>query len=54
MVIMMMVTPENMPAPPRPAMARPMMNTVELGAAPHMTEPISNKATVIKNVLVDH
>ncbi len=51
MVIMIMVTPEKMPAPPRPAIARPTIKTIEFGAAPHMTDPISNRATVIKKVL---
>ncbi|KAK5636419.1 hypothetical protein RRF57_012130 [Xylaria bambusicola] len=51
MVIMIMVTPEKIPAPPRPAIARPTMKTMEFGAAPQMTDPTSNKATVIKKVL---
>ncbi len=33
--------PEKMPAEPRPAMARPTMKAVELGAAPQMAEPVS-------------
>jgi hypothetical protein len=52
MVIMIIVTPEKIPAPPRPAIARPTMKTIELGAAPHMTDPTSNKAIVNKKVLV--
>lgn len=51
MVIMIMVTPEKMPAPPRPAIARPIIKAIELGAAPHMADPISNKTIVIKKVL---
>lgn len=38
---MIMAEPEKMPAAPRPAMARPMMKTTELGAAPQTAEPIS-------------
>ena len=37
----MTLEPENMPADPRPAIARPMMNAVEFGAAPHNAEPTS-------------
>ena len=42
---MMTIAPEKIPAEPAPAMALPMMNTVELGAAPHIAEPIS-KTTI--------
>ena len=45
------MTPEKIPAPPRPAIARPTMKTMELGAAPHITEPISKTATHAKNTL---
>lgn len=31
------------------AIARPIINAIEFGAAPQMAEPISNKATVDKN-----
>jgi hypothetical protein len=41
MGIMINRQPEKMPAEPRPAMARPRINTVELGAAPQIAEPIS-------------
>jgi len=37
----MTLEPENMLADPRPAIARPMMNAVEFGAAPHNAEPTS-------------
>lgn len=35
--------PQSMPAPPAPAIARPMIRTVELGAAAHVTEPTSTR-----------
>ena len=35
------IPPEKIPADPSPAMARPMMKAVELGAAPQMAEPAS-------------
>jgi hypothetical protein len=35
------MAPEKIPALPRPAIARPMMREVELGAAPQRREPIS-------------
>jgi hypothetical protein len=41
MGIMIRREPEKRPAEPRPATARPMMKTVEVGAAPQMAEPIS-------------
>lgn len=50
--IMMIITPEKMPAPPRPAMARPRIKAIEFGAAPQTTDPISNSATAIRNTLV--
>jgi hypothetical protein len=42
--MMMMMAPEIIPAEPNPAMARPTMNTVELGAAPQSAEPTSKMA----------
>lgn len=39
---MMINAPEKMPAPPIPAMARPIMRAIELGLAPQMAEPTSN------------
>jgi hypothetical protein len=32
---------EKIPAPPIPAMARPMIRIVEFGDTPHKSEPIS-------------
>ena len=42
---MIINAPENMPAPPMPATARPMMSATELGLAPQMAEPISKTKT---------
>lgn len=47
----MSIAPENIPADPRPAIARPAMKTDELGAAPQMTEPTSKIITHVKNIL---
>jgi hypothetical protein len=38
---MIMKLPAKMPAEPTPAIARPMINAVEFGAAPQMSEPTS-------------
>ena len=38
--------PVEVPALPRPAMARPTMKAVEVGAAAQMIEPISKITTV--------
>ena len=38
---MTIIPPEKMPAEPRPAIARPMMKVVELGAAPQSADPAS-------------
>ena len=35
------IPPENIPADPSPAMARPMMKAAELGAAPQSADPAS-------------
>lgn len=35
------IAPFIMPAVPTPAIARPMMNAIEFGAAPHSADPIS-------------
>lgn len=51
MGIIMIMTPEKMPAPPTPAIDRPTMNTIELGAAPQMTDPSSNTKILHKKVL---
>lgn len=42
MGIMTIMEPEKMPAEPKPAMARPIMKTIDAGAAAQMTEPTSN------------
>jgi hypothetical protein len=42
---MIILPPEKMPAAPAPAIARPLMKAVELGAAPQIAEPIS-KTTI--------
>jgi hypothetical protein len=41
---MIISDPEKTPAEPRPAIARPIMKAVELGAAPHTADPISKRA----------
>jgi hypothetical protein len=43
-VEIMMKAPDSTPAPPRPAIARPMMNMAEVLAAPQRREPISKRA----------
>ena len=42
--------PENIPAPPVPAIARPRMNMLELIAAPHRSEPRRKMPMKIKKV----
>ena len=37
----MTTTPEKTPADPKPAMARPRINAVDVGAAPHSADPAS-------------
>jgi hypothetical protein len=44
MGIIMTTTPEKTPADPEPAMARPRINAVDVGAAPHSAEPASKSA----------
>lgn len=46
-----LTTPEKIPAAPTPAMARPTMKTTELGAAPQMADPTSNKMTVARKTV---
>lgn len=43
LLAMTTIAPEKMPQEPNPAIALPMMKAVELGAAPHTAEPISNR-----------
>ena len=38
---MITMAPFIMPAAPKPDIARPMMKAFDVGAAPHMTDPIS-------------
>lgn len=47
---MRIIPPFMIPAEPTPAMARPMMNVTEFGAAPQMTEPTSNIKMTAKKV----
>jgi hypothetical protein len=39
----MVMPPENSPAAPVPAMARPAMSTFEFGATAHTTEPTAGE-----------
>ncbi len=41
---MIMMAPEKMPEEPHPAIARPIINAVEFGAAPHNADPTSKMA----------
>jgi hypothetical protein len=45
---MMRIVPENIPADPKPATARPTIRAVEVGAAPQTKEPISKIPKAIK------
>jgi hypothetical protein len=38
---MIIMLPVKRPAEPRPAMARPRMKIIEVGAAPQIPEPVS-------------
>lgn len=44
------VTPENIPAAPRPATERPMMRDMLVGARAHIREPISKMTRTARNV----
>ena len=46
---MMVRAPENIPADPKPAIARPIIKVTELGAIPQTREPISNIAIADRN-----
>jgi hypothetical protein len=48
---MIIMLPVKMPAEPRPAMARPRMKAIEVGAAPQSAEPTS-KTT--RNMMKTH
>lgn len=44
----MIMAPPNIPADPKPAIARPTMKAVDVGAAPHTTDPSSNRPMAAK------
>lgn len=46
----MTIAPVVAPALPRPAMARPMMKAVDVGAAAQMMEPTSNTIIAVMKV----
>jgi hypothetical protein len=47
---MMTIAPENIPATPIPAIARPTMRTVLDGATAQMREPISKNAIAARKL----
>ena len=47
---MIIRAPEKMPADPKPAIARPRMRAVELGATPQTKEPSSKMPMAVKKV----
>ena len=49
---MITVAPEKIPAEPSPAMARPTINAVEVGAAPQTADPISKSAMALKKTIL--
>lgn len=51
--IIMTTTPDMTPAEPIPAIARPIMKALEVGAAPHNAEPVSKRIIeIIKMILL--
>lgn len=46
------VAPENMPADPIPAIARPTMKALELGAPPQTADPTSKIRIAIKKMVL--
>jgi hypothetical protein len=46
----MIKLPENIPAPPTPATALPIMSAVEEGAAAQTVEPTSNIVIAMRNI----
>lgn len=46
------MAPEKIPEEPDPAMARPIINAVEFGAAPHIADPISKTAIEERNTFL--
>jgi hypothetical protein len=49
-IITYIIAPENTPAIPIPAIARPTMKVVELGAVPHRRDPTSKTVKADKKV----
>lgn len=45
------VAPENMPADPIPAIARPTMKALEFGAPPQMADPTSKISIAIRKTV---
>ena len=45
---MMRIAPVNMPAAPRPAIARPIIKAVDVGAAPQTAEPTSKMSSAMR------
>lgn len=48
----MVYPPEAIPAPPAPAMARPTIRAVLLGATPQIREPSSNTAMEMRKEIL--
>jgi hypothetical protein len=48
--IIRIMAPLNNPPAPKPATARPQIKATELGAAPHITEPISKMKTSVMKI----
>jgi hypothetical protein len=46
-LVVMRTPPEKIPDAPRPAIARPKINAVELGAVVQIRDPISNSAIAV-------
>jgi hypothetical protein len=49
---MIVYAPDPTPAPPSPAIARPTMSTVEVGATPQIKLPSSNKKSAKRKVIL--
>ena len=45
---MMRIAPEKSPADPTPAIARPMISAVEVGATPQINEPTSKMKMAVR------
>jgi hypothetical protein len=48
--VMMTMVPEKIPQDPIPAMALPIMNAIEFGAAPQIADPISKMMMAAKKI----